>query len=139
MFRSAALLRRKLSRRRRRTDEIARKLTELERKGRNDLKAAGTVVFLHHGIWHCAQPNFTDTTRYMFKLRLRPGQEQRGLFNTDGYDDPETRRIVSAFKHNWQGDFARAENVERAKLWRYVCGDDNVDVSFEGVLTRMGL
>ena len=52
---------------------------------------------------------------------------------------PETRRIVGAFKHNWQGDFARAENVERAKLWRYVCGDDNADVSFEGVLTRMSL
>ncbi len=100
---------------------------------------AGTIAFLHHGIWHCAQPNFTDQTRYMFKLRLRTGQEQRGLFNTDGYDDPETRRIVGAFKHNWQGDFARAENVERAKLWRYVCGDDNADVSFEGVLTRMHL
>ena len=100
---------------------------------------AGTIAFLHQAIWHCAQPNFTDKTRYMFKLRLRPGQEQRGLFNTDGYDDPETRRIVSAFKHNWQGDFARAENVERAKLWRYVCGDDHVDVSFEGVLTRMHL
>lgn len=100
---------------------------------------AGTIAFLHHGLWHGAQPNFTDLTRYMFKLRLRTGQEQRGLFNTTGYDDPEVRRIVSAFKHNWQGDFARAENVERAKLWRYVCGDDSVDVSFEGVLTRMHL
>ena len=29
-------------------DEIARKLTELERKGRNDLKAGGTVVFQGH-------------------------------------------------------------------------------------------
>ncbi len=30
------------------SDEIARKLTELERKGRNDLKAGGTVVFQGH-------------------------------------------------------------------------------------------
>jgi len=27
--------------------------------------------------------------------------------------------------------------VMRAKLWRYLCGDDSVDVAFEGVLTRM--
>lgn len=101
---------------------------------------AGTIAFLHQALWHCAQPNYTDRTRYMFKLRLRPGQEQRGLFNTDGYDDPEVRRIVGGFPHNdWQGDQARAENVQRAKLWRYLCNDDSVDVSFEGVLTRMGL
>lgn len=100
---------------------------------------AGTIAFLHHGIWHCAQPNYTAKTRYMFKLRLRPGQEQRGLFNTEGYNDPEVRRIVGSFPHPWQGDQARAENVQRAKLWRYVCGDDSVDTSFEGVLTRMNL
>jgi len=98
---------------------------------------AGTIAFLHQALWHCAQPNYTDKTRYMFKLRLRTGEEQRGLFNTEGYDDPEARRIVGAFKHDWQGEMGRAENVERSKLWRYVCGDDNVDTSFEGVLTRM--
>ena len=100
---------------------------------------AGTIGFLHQAIWHCAQPNFTDKTRYMFKLRLRPGQEQRALFNTDGYNEPEVRRIVNSFSHHWQGEQARAENVERAKLWRYLCGDDSVDCSFEGVLTRMHL
>jgi hypothetical protein len=98
---------------------------------------AGTIAFLHHGIWHCAQPNYTDTTRYMFKLRLRAGEEQRGLFNTEGYNDPEVRRILNSASHPWMGDQSRAENVQRAKLWRYVCGDDGVDVSFEGVLTRM--
>jgi hypothetical protein len=100
---------------------------------------AGTIAFLHQAIWHCAQPNYTDRTRYMFKLRLRTGEEQRGLFNTDGYNDPEVRSIVGAFKHKWQGEMARAENVQRAKLWRYLCGDDSVDTSFEGVLTRMGI
>jgi len=101
---------------------------------------AGAIAFLHHGLWHCAQPNYTDKTRYMFKLRLRPGQEQRGLFNTDGYDDPEVRRIAGGFPHHgWQGDQARAENVQRAKFWRYLCDDDSVDVAFEGVLTRMGI
>jgi ectoine hydroxylase-related dioxygenase (phytanoyl-CoA dioxygenase family) len=100
---------------------------------------AGTIAFLHHGIWHCAQPNHTDRTRYMFKLRLRPGEEQRGLFNTDGYNDPAIRRIVNSFSHKWHGEEGRAENVERAKLWRYLCGDDSVDTAFEGVLTRMHL
>ena len=82
---------------------------------------AGTIAFLHHGIWHCAQPNFTDLTRYMFKLRLRTGEEQRGLFNTDGYDDPEVRRIVGAFKHNWQGDFRPRGRKRRARQIVAVC------------------
>ncbi len=55
---------------------------------------AGTIAFLHQAIWHCAQPNFTDTTRYVFKLRLRPGQEQRALFNTEDYNSPEVMAIV---------------------------------------------
>lgn len=100
---------------------------------------AGTIGFLHHGLWHCAQPNQTGITRYMFKLRLRPGQEQRGLFNLDGYDDAEIRRLLYAQPHHWQGEESRIEQVGRAKLWRYVTGDDTVDVSFEGALTRMHL
>ncbi len=98
---------------------------------------AGTIAFLHQGLWHCAQPNHTDTTRYMFKLRLRPGEEQRGLFNRAGYDSPEVKRTVAAFTHKWYGEQDRAENILRSKLWRYVCGDDSMDTSFEGVLTRM--
>lgn len=100
---------------------------------------AGTIVFMHHGIWHGAQPNHTDQTRYMFKLRLRPGQEQRGLFNTEGYDSPEVAEILYQGYRPWQGNEARLEHVQRAKLWRYVTGDDNIDVSFEGVLTRMAI
>ena len=100
---------------------------------------AGTIAFTHQAIWHCAQPNRTDTTRYMFKLRLRAGEEQRGLFNLDGYDDPEIRRTINGARHAWFGEQDRAENVMRAKLWRYLCNDDSVDVSFEGVLTRMSI
>lgn len=98
---------------------------------------AGTIAFLHQALWHCAQPNHTDKTRYMFKLRLRPGEPQRGLFNTEGYNAPDVRRTVSAFTQKWHGEQDRAESVLRAKLWRYVCGDDSMDTSFEGVLTRM--
>jgi hypothetical protein len=75
----------------------------------------------------------------VFKLRLRPGQEQRNLFNTDGYDSPEIRKMIYNAKFPWQGDESRIEHVQRAKLWRYVVGNDSIDVSFEGALTRMGI
>ncbi|WP_165822604.1 phytanoyl-CoA dioxygenase family protein [Paenibacillus montanisoli] len=100
---------------------------------------AGTLAILHHGMWHCAQPNYTDKTRYVFKLRLRPGQEQRGLFNLEGYRDPEVSRIIQQGYQRWQGNEGRLDHMQRAKLWRYVTGDDSIDVSFEGALTRMGI
>jgi hypothetical protein len=99
---------------------------------------AGTMVFWHQGLWHCAQPNFTDHMRYVFKLRLRPGQLQRALFHMDGYDSPEVKRIIGR-SFPWQGNEGRLEHVQRAKLWRYVTGDDHIDFSFEGALTRMSL
>lgn len=100
---------------------------------------AGTIAFLHQGIWHCAQPNQTDRMRYVFKLRLRPGEEQRGLFNLDGYDSAEVRRILYNGYAPWQGDEGRLDHMNRARLWRYVTGDDAVDVSFEGAFARMGI
>ncbi|MEI7025480.1 phytanoyl-CoA dioxygenase family protein [Paenibacillus sp. y28] len=98
---------------------------------------AGTIAILHHGIWHAAMPNATDRTRYVFKLRLRPGCEQRNLFNTDGYDSKEVRDIIYNANYPWQGDESRNEHILRAKLWRYVTGNNSIDVSFEGALTRM--
>ncbi|MFC0335747.1 phytanoyl-CoA dioxygenase family protein [Paenibacillus sepulcri] len=100
---------------------------------------AGTMFFVHEGIWHCAQPNHTDDTRYVFKLRLRPGQEQRGLFNTEGYRDEEVSNIIYRGYEIWQGNEGRLDHVARAKLWRYVTGDDTIDVSFEGALSRMNI
>lgn len=99
----------------------------------------GTIVFMHHGIWHCAQPNHTDRMRYVFKLRLRPGQQQRNLFNTEGYQNPEVTRIINQGYQKWQGYEARLEHIQRAKFWRYVTGDDQIDVSFEKTLTRMSI
>jgi hypothetical protein len=100
---------------------------------------AGSIAIFHHGIWHCAQPNYTDTTRYVFKLRLRPGQEQRNLFNTDGYDSPEIKKIFKQNYQPWLGNDGRVEHVQRAKFWRYLVGNNSVDLSFESVLTRMSL
>lgn len=108
--------------------------------GQRQLAAkAGTIVFMHQAIWHCAQPNHTDQTRYVFKLRLHPRQQQRNLFNTEGYQDPEVTSIIERGYLPWQGNEARLEHIMRARFWRYVTGDDLVDVSFEKALTRMGL
>ncbi|BBH23812.1 hypothetical protein Back11_51570 [Paenibacillus baekrokdamisoli] len=99
---------------------------------------AGTIGFLHHAIWHCAQPNYTDEARYVFKLRLRPGQEQRSLFNIADYNGPEVAQVLNNY-HDWAGNDARLNQVAAAKFYRYLCGDDRVDFSFEGIFTRMGI
>jgi hypothetical protein len=100
---------------------------------------AGTVVLMHQGIWHCAQPNQTDITRYMFKIRLRPTGEQRGLFNTVGYDDPAVADRIYNGDHAFAGAEVHIEHIQRARLWRYLVGVDSTDVSYEGALTRMGI
>jgi len=104
---------------------------------------AGTITFFHHGLWHCAQPNSTDTDRFVFKLRLRPNQEQIRLFNMDGYDSPEVMQILQKGiipgATYWQGDFDRLDSVQHARFWRYVTGDNKVDIAFETALTRMHL
>jgi ectoine hydroxylase-related dioxygenase (phytanoyl-CoA dioxygenase family) len=107
--------------------------------GQRQLEAkAGTIAFMHHGIWHCAQPNITGQTRYVFKLRLRPGQKQRGLFNLDDIHSEEVKRIINREGYQaWQGNEDRTEHNRRARLWRYVTGDDTVDESFEKTFTRM--
>ena len=52
---------------------------------------AGSILALHHGIWHCGRQNKTNRRRYMFKLRLNPTVRQLRLWNTDGLDE-EYRR-----------------------------------------------
>ena len=90
---------------------------------------AGTVAVAHHGIWHCAQPNLTGGKRYMFKLRLNPTVRQKKLWNTDDIDDAEIPGLLNA-NHRWYGNEVRLEVVNRIKLWRFVTGDENYDVSY---------
>ncbi len=90
---------------------------------------AGTVAVAHHGIWHCAQPNLTGRKRYMFKLRLNPTVRQKKLWNTDDIDDAEIPALLNA-NHRWYGNEVRLEVVNRIKLWRFLTGDENYDVSY---------
>ena len=41
---------------------------------------AGTVVLLHHGIWHGGRRNDSDQPRYMFKIRFNPTVRQLRLW-----------------------------------------------------------
>lgn len=90
---------------------------------------AGTLVVVHHGIWHCAQPNLTERTRYMFKLRLNPTVRQMKLWNTDDLDDPAIPGLLSA-NHRWYGNEVRLEIVNRIKFWRFLIGDEKFDVGY---------
>ena len=90
---------------------------------------AGTIGVVHHGIWHCAQPNLTDRTRYMFKLRLNPTVRQMCLWNTDDINDSSIPGILSR-NHKWYGNEVRLEIVNRIKFWRFLIGDDKFDVGY---------
>ena len=43
---------------------------------------AGTLLFLHHGIWHGGGVNRSDRLRYMFKIRINPTVRQLRLWDT---------------------------------------------------------
>jgi hypothetical protein len=90
---------------------------------------AGSVVALHHGIWHCSQANRTDRQRLMFKIRLAASEPQRQLFDTRDIADPQVARILSR-EHQWAGSDSRLEIIHRARLWRLLTGDPDVDIDY---------
>jgi len=95
---------------------------------------AGTVVFLHHGIWHGGRRNDSDVPRYMFKIRFNPTVRQLRLWNTDDIDSPGVREELSA-QFGWtNANEGRLELVNRAKLWRTLTGDAEFDIDY--YLTR---
>jgi hypothetical protein len=112
---------------------------------------AGSLLALHHGIWHCGRQNKTGRKRYMYKIRLNPRVRQLRLWNTDDLPADYARhkaiftRDTSAVEdiqtilgrlEPWFEDAAgRLEIVNRIKLWRFLTGDENFDVHYW--LTRL--
>jgi hypothetical protein len=110
---------------------------------------AGSILVLHHGIWHCGRQNTTDRKRYMYKIRLNPRVRQYRLWNTDDLDESyadhqpifagEKRTDIQAILAKGEPWFedgeARLEIVNRIKMWRFLTGDDNFDVHYW--LTRL--
>jgi hypothetical protein len=95
--------------------------------------AAGTVLFLHHAIWHAGRRNDSDRRRVMYKLRLNPTVRQLRLWNTDDIDKPEVTETLLR-EPAWAGNDGRHEQVNRARLWRFLTGDDEFDL--DHYLTR---
>ena len=111
---------------------------------------AGTILVLHHGIWHCGRQNKSDQKRYMFKVRLNPTVRQTRLWNTDDLDNamdqqhpifsPDTPAddIQAIFEKQepwFEGGTGRLEILNRIKFWRFLTGDDNFDAHYW--LTRL--
>ena len=101
---------------------------------------AGSILVLHHGIWHCGRQNQTEHLRRMYKIRLNPVVQQRRLWNTDDLDEsahahgplhsPATAKdgiqaILSEPEPWFENGTSRLEIVNRSKLWRYLTGDDD--------------
>lgn len=112
---------------------------------------AGTLLALHHGIWHCGRQNKTDRLRYMYKIRLNPVVRQFRLWNTDDLtDDAGRHKAIFTANTNavedvqtilgrgepWFEDAGgRLEIINRIKLWRFLSGDEKFDVHYW--LTRL--
>jgi hypothetical protein len=110
---------------------------------------AGSVLALHHGIWHCGRQNKTSQKRYMYKIRLNPRVRQLRLWNTDDLPanthKPIFTRETNAVEdiqtilgkgEPWFEDAGgRLEIVNRVKMWRFLTGDNNFDVHYW--LTRL--
>jgi len=113
---------------------------------------AGTLLVLHHGIWHGGGVNRSERLRYMFKIRINPTVRQTRLWNTsDLGDDHHRQRPIFFLKsppdpndvhtllttpEPWfEADTGRLEYVNRIRLWRHLLGDDSFDADYW--LTRL--
>jgi len=104
---------------------------------------AGTVLVFHHGMWHAGQPNPGAADRWMHKVRLNPTRPQVRRWNTSDLEalhnrptdhvfaTMESDSVAHVFRtnHPWHGvTESRNEQIQRARLWRYLTGDDGYDV-----------
>jgi hypothetical protein len=111
---------------------------------------AGSILILHHGIWHCGRQNQTDRRRYMFKVRLNPNEKQVRLWNDDDLDEDykahqeifarrgdesDIQTILSKQEPWFENASGRLEIVNRIKMWRFITDDQNFDVHYW--LTRL--
>jgi hypothetical protein len=112
---------------------------------------AGTLLFLHHGIWHGGGVNLSEDTRFMFKIRMHasgkqthqwdlsdqaPRNAQRPIFFTKSAPEPGTVETILTTPEPWfEQDTGRLEYVNRIKLWRYLTEDPTYDADYW--LTRL--
>lgn len=111
---------------------------------------AGTLLFLHSGIWHGGGVNLADRTRTMFKVRINPSKSQQRQFDVSTLKPQAAQRPIFYVKGRlpagveqilmtpepwFEQDTGRLEFVNRIKLWRYLTNDPTYDADYW--LTRL--
>jgi hypothetical protein len=107
---------------------------------------AGTLLFLHHGIWHGGGANLSERTRYMFKIRMHASGDQTRQWDTSDLAKPTVQRPIFFLKsppkpdtvetilmtpEPWfEQDTGRLEYINRIKLWRYLTADPSYDADY---------
>jgi hypothetical protein len=107
---------------------------------------AGTLLFVHHGMWHGGGANRSDRMRYMFKIRLSPTQPQQRLWDTSDLDTqapqkpifwlgesrhPDDVHTILTDSFPWhEQDTGRLEHLNAIRFWRYLTGDDQFDADY---------
>lgn len=107
---------------------------------------AGTLLFLHHGVWHGGGVNQAERTRTMFKIRMQASGSQvrrwdigppegkpaqRPIFFRKSLPEPDTVAAILTTPEPWfEQDTGRLEYVNRVKLWRYLSGEPDFDADY---------
>ncbi len=109
---------------------------------------AGTLLAMHHGIWHGGEVNRGERTRYMLKIRLNPTVPQQRLWNTADLEDatagpapifdpghepadPESVEVILCRPEPWfELDTGRLEYMNRIRFWRALVGDPSFDADY---------
>ncbi|WP_199826401.1 phytanoyl-CoA dioxygenase family protein [Streptomyces sp. SBT349] len=89
---------------------------------------AGTVVILHHGLWHGGRRNEGAERRYMFKIRFNPTVRQRLLWDTGDLDDPAVAEELRILFPWYEQATGRLELHNRVRLWRAITGNEAFDL-----------
>ncbi|MFI7702619.1 phytanoyl-CoA dioxygenase family protein [Nonomuraea sp. NPDC049480] len=91
---------------------------------------AGTVMLLHHGIWHGGRRNDSDQRRYMFKIRFNPTAPQVRLWDTSDLGDPAVAGELKRRFPWYEPATGRLEVHNRVRLWRAMTADPDFDVDY---------
>jgi hypothetical protein len=107
---------------------------------------AGTLLFVHNGLWHGGGANRSERLRYMFKIRLAPTQAQTRLWDTSDLETSNPQRpifwlgekpraddvhTILTTPEPWhEQDTGRLEYLNRIRLWRYLTGDKTFDADY---------
>jgi hypothetical protein len=90
----------------------------------------GTVVLLHHGIWHGGRRNDSDIRRYMYKIRFNPTVPQVRTWDVSDLDDPQVAAALNVY-HPWsEHATSRLEIYNRVKMWRALTNNPSFDVEY---------